>query len=960
MDTILRMFKTRKGQDPAADILLGQLRQRGYRALTGLRIERVIRMEGIENKSASKLRRLFANSVIEGFGGNTALLPEDGPIVEVSYKRAITDPEFESIATAAAASKIKGLRWVRLSLRYQFQGIDQETAEEIVMRYLRNATVQTVITQEWSTLVPQGQAGPERPINIGYMSPKTLRKLSESRRLFLSDTELGVVSKYYRKALKRRAKPAELEMIGGAWSDHCSHKIWLSLGLFQALQRATKRIGHRLVVSAFHDNSGVMMFFGGWALCFKAETHISPTFGGDPYGGVMTKHGGVIRDVIFTGQGGYPIMGTTIMATCNPNISWDKVPSGAFHPLNVLLEAIRGTRDYTNPMGIPMGWSQYLVHPRNWKGLALGGTAGIIPTKRAQKGVPRPGDFVVLIGGKTGLDGLHGATVASAAMTSETATKDAAHVQIGMPIEERMFMEAMVELRDAGCICACTDCGAAGLSSAVGEMGSACGVWVNLHWVPRKCAGMANWEVWLSESQERGVLAIPPHKLQQALEILARYDVRADVIGVFTESARCQVVNNPKLDQSTWVTNPQTKLSGKVAVDLPYSFLTASCPLPTITVRKPAKPKPMSPQFLASPQTQQEWSYLLTHVLGHYNLSDQSAAANQYDHTVQGKTARDYLASANYWGQMPEDIFVSAPVFGKTWGAGISVAVNQLYGEVDPAGLGKLMLASAVTKLVAAGFKPSDITLCANVYSPPVEGSPENAWRLVQLVRYGYAPGTVALMIPVISGKDSGSGRFVNKQTGEITDAPLTLCIMAVGRMRNVRKLLAKPFRQAGDQIVLFQPGLEKTSLGGSVYLDLFGQRGDQLPRVNLRILRSGLDAYADVCGRFTSATAVAEGGLFRRLFEQSIGSNLGCAITVPEGVKSDVEFLLAENHGSIVFTLGSRARIPDSISRDCRVIGHVMSSPHIMVGRQDNTLFNVSLETLSKQWRKTFTEVAV
>jgi phosphoribosylformylglycinamidine synthase len=430
-----------------------------------------------------------------------------------------------------------------------------------------------------------------------------------------------------------------------------------------------------------------MLFYHGFAINFKGETHISPTFGGSAYGGIMTKHGGVIRDVIFTGQGAYPIAGTTIMATCDPRMPWEKVPPGAFHPRTVLTEAIRGTHDYTNPMGIPMTWSKYLIHPNNWKGFVLGHSIGIMPENRAKKGQPIPGDFVVLIGGLTGIDGIHGATVSSSSMTSETATRDAAHVQIGMPIEERKIMEAIPVLRDSDCIRACTDCGAAGLSSAVGEMGSACGVWANLAWVPLKCTGMKPWEIWLSESQERGVLAIPPEKLEIALAILESYGVPAAVIGVFTDTDRCQVVFDEKMDSRTWSITKTTPISGLVAVDLPYSFLTAGCPLPKVKIV--AVQKEPEPRSVQAPTNERGWINLVQEALGHYNICDQSPAAYQFDGTVQGTTVLTYVSGPEE--RMPDELSVRAPIFGKRVGQGHANAVNQFYGEVDAAGLGRLM-----------------------------------------------------------------------------------------------------------------------------------------------------------------------------------------------------------------------------------------------------------------------------
>jgi phosphoribosylformylglycinamidine (FGAM) synthase-like enzyme/phosphoribosylformylglycinamidine (FGAM) synthase PurS component len=957
---ILKIHKIREGKDPEASRLRMELSEK-YPSLTDLRIEKVLRTEGLTKEELSKFRLLFAHPVIENFSSETMLDPTKGSVIEVSYQRAMTDPELNSIRHAAANMNIGNLIWARISNRYQFEGLSKSEAEEIVSRYLCNRQIQVVIPEgeEWLTLVPQGAGGPVEYFDLGIMDLKALRKMSDQRRLLMSDAKLLAMQKHFLQVEKRPARDGEIEMVAAGWSDHCYHETWKAMGLLQALQQATKRINHPMVVSWFVDNSGVISFYDGWAINFKGETHISPIFGGSPKGGEETKHGGVIRDVIFTGEGAYPIWGTTVVATCDPHLGWDVVPLGAQHPQVVLREVIQATSDYCNPMGIPTGWSEYLKHPRNWKGFSLGHSVGILPEGRAAKGEPLPGDFVVLIGGPTGLDGLHGATVSSGATTSETSTRDAAHVQIGMPIEQRKFMEAIPNLRDADCIRACTDCGAAGLASAFGEIASSCGGWINLAWVHLKSAGMSSWEKLLSESQERGVLAVPADKLEHALSLLERYDVSTAVVGVFTGTGRCQVVDNPSMDYEQFLVDRYPEMVGEIVVDLPYSFLSGGCPLPTYTLKESDKnslsfPKPYE---FPVPKREKEWIKLVTDVLGHYNICDQTAAAHRYDQTVQGATVMSYISGYNE--RMPDELFVKAPIFGKPYGVGGANAVNQYYGEVDPAAFGRLMLASAITKLVAAGFAPKDIGgFCANVYTPPVD-DPENAWRLDQLVKHGYVPGTEEIGIPVISGKDSSSGRFVDKKTGNHIDAPLTLDVYAVGRTRDVRNLITKPFKSPGDSIVLYSPGLKSAELGGSILYDLHDQRGDRLSKVDLSELRDGLSIFHSFRPLVRSRSAIAEGGLIRRLFECSFGSGLGCTVNI-DG-EDPLKFLFAETHGSILFTIPPTNEWDDSLWPGAKVIGYVNPGPYIMVEERypGDFLFMASVAELSVKWSKTFAEVA-
>ncbi|MEK7073470.1 MAG: AIR synthase-related protein, partial [Patescibacteria group bacterium] len=747
---------------------------------------------------------------------------------------------------------------------------------------------------------------------------------------------------FYEDQGRTTARDAELEMIAAAWSDHCNHSTWKAMGLLRLLRMTTEDMDHPLVISAFVDNSGVMKFYGGYALCIKGETHISPTFGGAPYGGIMTKHGGVIRDIIFTAQGAWPFAGTTVMATVDPHISWDEVPAGAFHPETVVREAIRGTHDYTNPMGIPMAWSEYLEDGRNWKGYALGHSVGVLPEARAQKGTPQSGDIVLYVGEKTGNDGLHGATVSSAKMTSDTATVDAAHVQIGMPIGERVFMEAIPMLRDADCIRACTDCGAAGLASAVGEMGNPNGVSIDLAKVPLKCATTLPWQILLSESQERGVLAVPPEKLPEAMRILTDYNVPFAVLGVFTETKSFVAMHGET-----------------VVVDLPYSYLGSDGPLPKIAVADHPEERHYQQVLQQLPTAPEAWMQMLAAHLTRYNICDQSAAAHRYDQTVQGNTVLPYIGGDRQ--NMPDELAVYTPVPGQRWGAGLAVATSQRYADHDPYVCGKLLMAQAMTRLVAAGFSPDDITCNVNVYTPRVTDSPENARRLCDLVS-GYAVASRELHMPVISGKDSSSGTFMTKDNRRI-DAPLTLTVAALGRMPDASRVIRKPFAQAGDRIILFRPGLVQTGLGGSEYLAAHPGY-DVLPHLDLVALHMGLVAYhaftSHKDGRVHSRSVVAQGGLIRRLFEMALGSGgLGCRIHLSD--ENPAHLLFAEWNGAIVFATDDDSwRQFLKEGSQAIEIGIVTDEPTIRVRQRgaDHDLFNAPLARLADGWSTTFTEV--
>ncbi len=949
------LYVRRSGDDPEATILLQKLQHQGYSRLNDLKIEKVYRLEGSTPEQNRLLYPLFCNSSAEIISESTGLRSEDGPIIEVGYQRAVTDPELPSVLRGAEALGVKGLEWVRLAHRYQFTGIDPSEARSIMERYLYNPQVQVIIAEDetWDTLKPQGEAGPVLSIPLNDLSDAALNQLSHERRLFLSLPQMKALQDISNQ-LGRDLTDAEVEMFAQTWSDHCFHTTWKSLGLLQALGRATHEINHPLVISVFEDNAGAMEFYDGWALTLKGETHNSPT-AVSPYGGIMTKHGGVIRDTLGCGQGAKPIGGSTVMGLGRPELDWNDLPRGALHPRTVLLESIRGTADYTNPMGIPMMFPVYKFHPGyTAKCFALGHSVGLIPAKRARKGHPHPGDLAILIGGLTGRDGLHGATVSSSSMTSETHVVDAAHVQIGHPIEERKFMEAIPVLRDRDCLRAVTDLGAAGLSSALGEMGADTGIWVNLARVPLKTEGMHPWEIWISESQERMLLCVPPGELAEALDILERYEVPAAVLGKFTSSGRCQVVfdQQEQGDPLTWTEIPA--LNGETVVDLDFTTLRKGCPLPEITVAEMEKGNDSARE--TPPDDQRSLSQAIADVLSHLNICDQSAAGFQFDKTVQGISAVEPYDGVD--GNMPNDVWMATPLPGKPQAAVTSLAFNPLYGDIDPSGMAGLMIIEAITKQVAAGVSPEEIVLCDNFYTPRVDD--KIAYHLTGMVqRCCHLSGLFGT--PFISGKDSSSGTFI-AEDGTRLDIPPTLAVLAMGRLHDVRRRIPKPWQDSGSALILAGP--LTAELGGSIYLDTLRQPGRALPQPDPEEVNKFWRVYHRLAknGTIKSAAALGEGGLCRLLFEMALGSGLGCSVSL-DGLADHLNLanprpiLFAEMIGSILLEVDSGKAETLASELSGFVIGKVDNTAILRLNSSKETA-EIPLRDLIRIWKKPFREV--
>src|SRR6185437_6797952 len=258
--------------------------------------------------------------------------------------------------------------------------------------------------------------------------------------------------------------------------------------------------------SSFRDNAGVIALDDDWGVAFKVETHNHPS-ALEPYGGAGTGIGGVIRDILGVGLGAKPILNTDVFAFAPPGMDRQRLPKGVLAPRRIIQGVVAGVRDYGNRMGIPTANGavyfdeRFVANP-----LVFCGTVGLLPKDKVKKEV-RPGDWVVSLGGRTGRDGIHGATFSSAALEAGITSSV---VQIGHAVMEKKVMDVLLQARDQGLYRSLTDCGAGGFSSAVGELGAETGVAVDLEKAPLKYAGLAPWEIWVSESQERMVLAVAP------------------------------------------------------------------------------------------------------------------------------------------------------------------------------------------------------------------------------------------------------------------------------------------------------------------------------------------------------------------------------------------------------------------------------------------------------------------
>ncbi len=659
-------------------------------------------------------------------------------------------------------------------------------------------------------------------------------------------------------------------------------------------------------LSVFKDNSGVIAFDDQFGVCIKVETHNHPS-AIEPYGGSATGIGGCIRDVIGTGLGAKPIASTDVFCVAMPD-GWTErsgageqggrgagkgdaaapLPPGCLPPRQTLTEVVRGIRDYGNRMGIPtVSGAVYFDDRHIGNPLVFAGCVGLIP-RAFVKGAAKPGDRIIALGGRTGRDGIHGATFSSAEMEHTHADEFSHAVQIGNAIEEKRTLDAILRARDAAAgplYHGMTDCGAGGFSSAVGEMGGTIGASVQLDRAPLKYAGLSYTEIWISEAQERMVLAVPPKNLAELQKICDEEGVELADLGEFGTSGADLVLRYHDLEVGR----------------LPMAFLHDGIPTPTreaVWERRGAaeqgrsgagkgvsgsSPAPLHPSTPAP---------LLLSLLSHPNIASKHWIIRQYDHEVQGNTIVKPLGGPLTRG--PMDAAVLQPVSSHTRGIAISSGLQTGMGHPDNGGDPYLMTLAAIDEcvrnLVCVGADPSRIAILDNFCWPSC-AEPRNLASLVRAAEACY-DGAKAYRTPFVSGKDSLNNqlRYTDESgTQRVIEIPPTLLITGLAIVGDVTKCVTMDAKQAGN--VLLMVGRTTSEMGGSHYQQLVGSTEaiDQtIPRTDLHLGPKTAHAVAKLIqsGAVRSAHDVSDGGLLCAVAEMLIA---GSTPKAPIGASLDL-----------------------------------------------------------------------
>ncbi|WP_265031676.1 AIR synthase-related protein [Wolbachia endosymbiont (group A) of Tiphia femorata] len=798
--------------------------------------------------------------------------------------------------------------------RWKYYG--KSNASPGVIQYLDPGNFKQLYNENWipvsSTGITEGRVGmTEDSTKSVYLnvSDQELEKISRdgidgNGTLGLSLAAMKAIKDYFKK-LGRNPYDIELESLAQTWSEHCKHNIFFSPideikdGLYaHYIKRATREINSDICVSVFSDNAGGIIFDDDYLIVDKVETHNSPS-ALDPFGGAMTGVLGVNRDIVGFGKGAEPIMNTYYFC-------FAKEAKGKFYrdkertdeilpPKYIMKEVIHGVNVAGNCSGIPTQLGSVYFDDRFCgKPLVFVGSVGIIP--RSINNVPshikgpKNGDKIVIIGGRVGREGIHGATFSSEALSGNSPSTI---VQIGDPITQKKLSNAALEARDLGLYNAITDNGAGGLSSSIGEMGKD-GFEVDLSKVLLKNDGMASWEIWISESQERMTLAVPEENLPMFKQIMKKHDVEVCVIGEFNESGKA-VVKCPE---------------GKVIMDIETEFLHDGNP----KVHLQTKPWSKEPAVIPAHNTVNQETEL-KEMLSRPNIRSKEFIVVQYDHEVQGSSILKPLQGK---GRVCSEAVVSRPVLSSNKGVVKSQGFGSSYGEIDTYHMAACAIDTAIRNYVAAGGNINHLALLDNFCWCDAY-NPERLWQLKRAAEACYNFAT-AFKTPFISGKDSMFNDFKGyDENGKkvMISAPPSLLISAIGIIENIENAVSLDVKMPGDLIYVLGETLDE--LGRSEYQLYSGIGNNNVPKVDAKSARKLYECYNQAIkdGIIASAIAPNLGGLIIALAKSLIAGDLGAEIDlslVPIGKTQNTDIInkiimFSESQSRILVTIAPQNR---------------------------------------------------
>lgn len=932
----------------------------------------------INDAEATKIASELANPILQqGVVGETPTRDCDW-LVSVGFRPGVTDNVGRTAHEAIGdivGRKLRDDEHVCSSVEYMIQGnFSRDEVENIARRLLANELIETVRVFDGKELgngipiflpvITSDHEGTSRNYDL-EVSDEELLEISRKGILALSLDEMKVIQQYFRSAkgreavgLKATPSDVELEVLAQTWSEHCKHKIFDAeityddgsgniqhiVSCYKSfIQKSTFEIGEEVdwLVSVFHDNAGVIKFNDEKHLVYKVETHNSPS-ALDPYGGAMTGIVGVNRDPMGTGQGANLLINVWGYCLGSPFTDEQDVPEGLLHPRRLRDGVHKGVIDGGNQSGIPygMGW-EYFDERYLGKPLVYCGTVGTLPVEiggiAGEDKTIKPGDLVVMGGGRIGKDGIHGATFSSEELHQDSPSQA---VQIGDPITQKKIGDFIYEARDRGLYRFVTDNGAGGLSSSVGEMAGECnGCRMDLKKAPLKYAGLDPWEILVSEAQERMSFAVPPENMAELQSLAESRGVELTVLGEFTDNGKFHM---------TW--------GDQTVAYLDINFMHKGLPRMKLNAKWQA-PVHAEP----STTTGRDIAADALEIIGRLNICSNEYKARQYDHEVKGLSVikpfvgreRDILSDAT--------VFMIEPLSRE--GVILSGGILPRYSDIDTYHMMASIIDLAIRRVIAVGGKLGHIAGLDNFCWPdPVqsEKTPDGEYKLAQLVRanqalYNY---TKAFLVPCISGKDS----MKNDSTrgGKKISIPPTVLFSAISKMEDISKAVTLDAKFAGD--LVYVVGNTAAELGGSEYFAMLGEIGNHVPKVDAEYAKKIYHAVSAATGAelVHSLHTPAIGGLAAGFAKVAMGGRLGLEVDLSQiptaGKLNSVEALFSESNSRFILTTSpaKAAQLEKLLAGiPFAQVGKVNDTSEVSITTADGTL-KLPLEKLLEKYKGT------
>ncbi len=815
---------------------------------------------------------------------------------------------------------------------------------------------------------------------IPIPSDEALMALSQERNLALNPQDVPVIRRYFgrpevldarRSAGLSAPTDVELEAISQARSDHCNHNTFRGKFHYRDLATGEETIVNNLfktcieaptltiqeqkdwVVSVLWDNAGVARFDENHNYAITGETHNSPS-NMEAYGGSLTGIVGIYRDIMGTGKGARLVAG--LYGYCVGPRDYAGPLRPRLHPRRLLDGIVEGVRDGGNKHGVPTPFGNLFFHPSYLgKCLVFVASLGIMPREvlgePSDQKRPRPGDCIIMSGGRVGKDGIHGVTASSEIYSENT---PAGHVQIGDPYTQKKMHDFLLEARDEGLVTFITDNGGGGLSSSVGESAQfAGGAVVELDKVPLKYEGLDVWEIWISESQERMTVAVDPKHLDRFLELSRRHEVESTVIGHYTGSGKLHL-----------------SYGGKTCAQLDLSFFSEAFPQWEFDAHwTPPEARGLREPVLSEPR---DHAKLLHTTLARPNLSSREWIQRQYDHEVQGGSTVKFLVGRER--DVPNDAVVLRPLLDSPRGLAVSQTLNPTYSLIDTYHMVAASIDEAVRRLLAVGAVLEEIGGVDNFCWPSIQydavQNPDGCYKAAQLVRANWALRDMCLAygIPLLSGKDSMyvdghlPGAFGERH--KVSGLP-TMQFTATGVVPQVSRCLTLEPKVAGDLVYVL--GATGNELGGSEYYDLMGEVGLNVPTVeprgSLKLYKALEGAISD--GLLASCHGIYRGGLAVHAAMAAFASSFGMTLDlehVPQkecaaGGLRDDQLLFSETCGRFLVTVSPACREAFEArfqGLPCARVGEVTQDPRLVIrGQKGDILVEESLAFLKGSWKQ-------